>query len=169
MGYALPTSKLLRDYLFKKQGLRRVLRRPIISVEGVLLTNTLIRRVLVEDWDPPSWVGSGEDAYISKHIIAKGFKTVMSNDLYLNHHGDWDLIRSIRKRLWHSAGMRISNYGDYTIRFLLRRWAVSLLRGLYGTYVMRNPLFLVYEFLLSFYTIKGWLKWNKYLLLDRTA
>ena len=168
MGNALPTSRVLREYLKMQRELRMTLRKPLILVRGVYLHNTLIRKSVVEDWIPPSWLCSGEDAHISSHIHSKGYETVRVSNVVVDHYINQDLFKSAKKRLWHAAGMRVARYGNLSLGLLLRRWGVSIFRGLYITLKMENPLFFIYEILYSYYTIRGWLKWNKYLLLDRS-
>ena len=151
MGNALPMSRVLREYLISQQELRRILRKPLILARGIYLHNTLVRRSIIEDWSPPSWLCLGEDAHLSMHIYAKGYETVRVYDLIVNHYIYSNLLKSARKRLWHSAGMRVTKFGNLSLGLLLRRWAVSIFRGSYITFKMRNPLFFIYEILFSYY------------------
>jgi len=69
---ALPEVKWLKKYAYSSRKIAEGLRRKWVEERGIYCTNTLVRTELVRDWFPPSFLSSGEDAHLSKHIINKG-------------------------------------------------------------------------------------------------
>lgn len=129
-------------------------------------TNALVKTELVRDWIPPHFLSSGEDVHLSRHIINKGYKTILLEEHYVKHHGIQGL-RSAKKKSWHYSGIRLLKYTSVTTKWLVRRFITSPLRGFYIGVKLREPRVIPYIILSDFYSLKGWLQWNKYIVWRR--
>jgi glycosyltransferase involved in cell wall biosynthesis len=164
---ALPEVEWLKKLSYSSRRIAESLGRKWILERGIYCTNTLVRTRLVKDWLPPSFISSGEDAHLSSHIISKGYNTIVLRDHYVIHHGVLGL-KSTKKKLWHYSGMRLVRYTPtITTRKLIRRLLISQLRGLYISIKLKEAMVIPYIILSDFYSLKGWLQWNKYLVWKR--
>lgn len=166
---ALPELEWLKKLSCSSREITQSLRKPWIILRRIYCTNTLIRTSIVKDWDPPSFLSSGEDIHLSKHIIDKGYEIILLYNYYVKHHGRWGL-NSSRKNLWHYAGLRILKmlgYINITTTKLVKRFFFSFLKGIYISIKLKEPLALCYLILSDLYRLKGWIEWNKYLVWRR--
>jgi len=106
---ALPEVEWLKKLYYSSRRIAESLGRRWIVGRGIYCTNTLVRTKLVKDWLPPSFLSSGEDAHLSKHINSKGYNTILLYNHYVRHHGIFGL-KSTRKNLWHYSGVRLVRY-----------------------------------------------------------
>jgi len=163
---ALPEVEWLKKLSYSSRRIAESLGRKWIVGRGIYCTNTLVRTKLVRDWLPPSFLSSGEDAHLSKHINSKGYNTILLYNHYVRHHGIFGL-KNTRKNLWHYSGVRLVRYTPITTRKLIRRFLTSPLRGLYIGIKLKEAMIIPYMILYDFYSLKGWLQWSKYLVWKR--
>jgi glycosyltransferase involved in cell wall biosynthesis len=162
-----PEVKWLKKFSYNSRRITESLGRKWILERGINCTNTLIRTRLVRDWLPPSFLSSSEDVHLSRHITSKGYNTIILREHYVIHHGIFGL-KSTKKKLWHYSGMRLVRYTPIiTTRKLIRRLLISPLRGFYVSIKLKEAMVIPYIILSDFYSLKGWLRWNKYLVWKR--
>jgi len=158
---------MVKKFSYSSRRIAESLGRKWILEREINCTNTLVRTRLVRDWLPPSFLSSSEDVHLSRHIISKGYNTIILRNRHVKHHGIFGL-KSTRKKLWHYSGMRLVRYTPTTTtRKLIRRLLISPLRGLYVGIKLKEAMVVPYIILSDFYSLKGWLQWNKYLVWKR--
>jgi len=162
----IPVTKWLKKFFLSTQDIAKSLKRRWVSEWWVNCANTLIKTELVKDWLPPSFISAGEDAHLSKHILSKGYKVVLIQGMYVKHYGLRGL-KSAQKKLWYCSNERLLRNTNITTKILLRRFFFSPLRGLYVSIKLKEAMVIPYTILSDIYALKGWLRWNKYVMWKR--
>lgn len=163
---ALPEINWLKKFAYNSSKITKELKRNWESDRGIYCSNTFVKTSLVRDWYPPSFLSSGEDAHLSRHIITKGYKTILLWDNYVIHWGIYG-FKNAKKKLWHYSGIRLIKYPPMTTKKLIRKFLTSPLKGIYMGIRLKESMIIPYVILSDFYSLKGWLKWNNYRVWQR--
>jgi len=165
-GLALPTLNWLKKFSLYSPKMASEFKREWKVGRRIYLSNTLIATDLVRDWSPSILISAGEDEHLSRHILKKGYDTILLDNLYVNHYGKWGVF-SAKKNLWLNSGARLLGYQSFTVTNLIRRFFTSPFKGMYACIKLKEPLILPYLILSDFYNLKGWIQWNKYVIWKR--
>jgi len=113
------------------------------------INNILIRRKLMEDYNPPPLFLS-EDFFLKKHVEDRGFKWKVIGRIGVVHTGK----RGSSVRI----GAAYKHYGHYTLYQLIRRFSARLLLSPYAAFLTLNPktIFELWRDNVEFFA--GWLK-----------
>jgi glycosyltransferase involved in cell wall biosynthesis len=112
-GYYNPFA----SYLSFETNLRRIKRRKDLTLWDImrnglldqvrgLTTSTLIRKELLDDWNPDANLSSCEDYTLSQHIVNKGYEWLVINDLKSIHWKPLTYSSVFKENLWQGAGVR---------------------------------------------------------------
>ena len=107
--------------------------------------NVIIRTDLLKDWYPDRKLSCYEDLAIGRHILAKGYKIIITPALSY-HHKDWKTVK--RSSLWAGRDYR-KTYGS-PLRFIFKK-IIEPIRGLFS----RGILFSIYATYRNFWLIVG--------------
>lgn len=157
---ALPEEEWLKKLFLQSPKIAISIRRKWVSEYWVPCTNTLVKTELVRDWSPPSFLSAGEDAHLSKHIMSKGYRVVLLQNYHVKHYGLHGL-KGAKKKQWYCSSARLLKHTPITTKRLVRRFLISPLRGLYIGFKVGEDMVIPYIILSDFYSLKGWLCWNK--------
>lgn len=142
-------------------NLRRKIRKQEQLERRGFFGNVLIRTECVKDIQIPKVLHAGEDIYIKKWIIKKGFRWVITDEKVADHHRDHQFIDSKIRLLEQGAYSRTLNYT--TCNNLFYGFLISFPKGLYASIKFKNIRILVFSVSKRFYLLKGWLRWEKFL------
>jgi len=103
------------DFLRKRETVKihEVFFKGLFSLTRGLTTQTLIKKDAVKGWNPPRELAAFEDYHLTQHILHRGYKFIVVNDVISQHiispsKGD----SSFRWGLWCGAGVRITGAAD---------------------------------------------------------
>ena len=119
--------------------------------------NTIVKTILVSDWEPDEDVNAYEDYLLTQHIINKNYQCL--NVPVVSHH---DHRGSIWKEaMWGGAGAKISGY--YTkLRQPVKYMVGIIYGGFKRTLKTRKKSFIRFGILKRVGTLWGYLRANKY-------
>lgn len=159
----LPEEEWLKKLFLQSPKIAMSIRRKWVSEHWVPCTNTLVKTELVRDWSPPGFLSAGEDAHLSEHIRSKRYRIILLQNCHVKHYG----LKDAKKKLWYCSGARLLKHTPITTKRLVRRFFTSPLRGIYIGFKVREAMAIPYIMLSDFYSLKGWLCWNKYIVWKR--
>lgn len=129
--------------------------------------STIIRTQLVKDWNPDALLSAFEDWMIMKHIVKKGFVWRILNIYDIKHYSSDTMLEFLRKTRWAGAGTRVTNFAQLTLTKILWIAVKQNLKAFLASFQTRQPLMMVYEALMRFYYLDGYLRWNKFVVMVR--
>jgi len=170
-GITIDTEWANPDYLAWRSAQLEILDRG-------LCTANLIRRELVADWTPPPYLQALEDFHLTQHLKAKR-KIWLQIPHYILH---LSFGEDMKKRwCWNAAGTRMiqvmglghrlpfgwrsSNMLSFLFWRVTRILAIPELYKRYG----EDARIILFEVLRQFYTLKGYLQYNRFLETRRTG
>lgn len=129
--------------------------------------NTLVRKSVVEDWAPPSFLCAYEDHMMLRHVVKKGYAWKILTQLTVRHWGIDNLRGWMRKAMWNIAGARLIKFDNFSLWSLITAVPKQTLKAIYASIELNEPLIIPYVFFGELARVHGWLNWTKYLTMKR--
>jgi glycosyltransferase involved in cell wall biosynthesis len=129
--------------------------------------NTIIKTALCKDWRLPADISVFEDQLLLWHIVNKGYKWKIVQELSAQHYPYENLKEYLRKVRWRTAGGRAIGMLNYSLKQILCDFLISLYIALKASVNLKEPRILPYILLLNFAGIQGYFNWIKYTFLPR--
>jgi hypothetical protein len=108
-----------------------------------------------------------EDQLLLWHIVSKGYKWKIVQELSVQHYSYENLKEHLRKVRWRTAGGRAIGMLNHSLKQILCDSLISLYIALKASVNLKEPRILPYVLLLNFAGIQGYFNWIKYTFLPR--
>jgi len=130
--------------------------------------NTIVRTDSCKDWRPPADLSVFEDQVLLWHIVKKGYKWRIVQEISVQHYSSRCLAEHLRKVRWRVAGGRMIGVLNYSLKNLLVADSVKrVAKSFKASLDLRDPRIMAYVFLLNVAYFDGYMRWSKWVRLIR--
>ena len=168
-GYVPQLSTISKWY--KWHGLDK---RLIINVTQKNASNyrgcthsTVVKTSLVKDWKPSAYLSAYEDWMLLNHVVNKGYTWRIINQYTVRHHTPRNFREGLKKVKWTYAGGRVTGFEHITVKRLPAHLLLVSLKAFWISVKYKKPKIFPYIVLWRLAQIDGYLRWNKFVVLER--
>lgn len=130
--------------------------------------STIVKTSVVKDWKPSTNLSAYEDWMLLRHVVKKGYVWRIINRYSVRHHTPRNLREGLEKVRWTFAGGRVTGFERIpATRRLPAHLLLVSLQAFRMSFKYKEPRIFPYIVLWRLAQIDGYLRWNKFVVLER--